>query len=364
MNMRTFFRMISVLAVAAGLAGTAQAQNVRVLGRSEPVANGGFAIQWPGSGFEVAINGSKLTAQIEDWGGNWLNVEVNGKVTPVALKEGSWEYTLFDGPPGQHTIKVTRRTGAPVGVTRFLDISADGPMLPTDDRSRRILVIGDSVTSGYGVEGQDQFCTYSHATQNHDLAYPALIAAAFNADLHTIAADGRGLVRNYSGDDPTMAEAAWRELPSSQVNWARLAYRPQVIVINLGSADFAAGDPGDGFDASYIDLLGTLRQAYPQAEIYGAIGGMMHGDPYAAARNSILGAVNARRDAGDTKVHFIEFSLESTAGRFGCDWHPGQAAHRQMALNLETAITRDLGWKPARVPAPATPAEEGLLSAR
>jgi lysophospholipase L1-like esterase len=262
MSMRTLFHLISALAIAAGLASTAQAQNVRVLGRSEPVANGGFAIQWPGSGFEVSLRGSKLTAQIEDWGSNWLNVEANGKVTQIALKEGSWEYTLFDGAPGQHTIKVTRRTGTPVGITRILDVSGDGPMLPTEASSRRIMVIGDSVTSGYGVEGEDQSCRYSHATQNHDLAYPALAAAAFNADIHTIAADGRGLVRNFAGTEPTMADVAWQELPDSTTKWAKLAFRPHVIVINLGAADFAAGDPGDRFDAAYVGVIETLRQTY------------------------------------------------------------------------------------------------------
>ncbi len=358
MTMRIIFQLISALAIAASLAGTAQAQNVRVLGRSEPVANGGFAIQWPGSGFEVSLSGSKLTAQIEDWGSNWLNVEVDGKITVVALKAGSWEYTLFDGASGQHTIKVTRRTGTPTGITRFLDVSADGPMLPTDDPSRRIMVIGDSAASGYGIEGADQFCTYTHGAQNHDLAFPALTAAAFKADIHTIAADGRGLVRNFAGADPTMAETLWRELPESKTNWARLAYRPHVIVINLGAADFAAGDPGDGFDAAYVDLLATLRQTYPQAEIYGAIGGMLHGDTYAAARNSIKGAVSTRREAGDSQVHFIEFSITASTRRFGCDWHPGIDAHRQMADTLQLAISRDLGWK-----TPGT-REEAVAAAR
>lgn len=345
MSMKALLRLILAVAAAASLASAAQAQNVRVLGRSEPVANGGFAIQWPGSGFEVSLRGSRLTAQIEDWGGNWLNVDVDGKITQVALKEGSWEYVLFDGLTGQHTIKVTRRTGTPVGVTRFLDVSGDGPMLPTEDRRRRIMVIGDSVASGFGIEGENQFCKYSHATQNHDLAYPALTAAAFGADIHTIAADGRGLIRNYAGNDATMSDVAWKELPDSQTNWAKLAYRPHVIVVNLGAIDFAAGDPGDAFDAAYIDLLAKLRTTYPQAEIYGAIGGMMHGDAYAAARNSILGAVNARRDEGDRNVHFLEFSLDASPRRFGCDWHPGLDAHRQMANTLQAAITRDLGWK-------------------
>ncbi len=346
--MSTFIKLISALAVTAAFASSAQAQNVRVLGRSEPVANGGFAIQWPGSGFEVTLRGSRLTAQIEDWGGNWLNVEVNGRVTQVALREGSWEYVLFDGAPGQHTIKVTRRTGTPAGVTRFLDVSGDGPMLPTDERSRRILVIGDSATSGYGVEGPDQFCAYSHATQNHDLAYPALTAAAFNADLHTIAADGRGLVRNYAGEDPTMADVAWRELPSSDKTWVASSYQPQVIVVNLGTNDFAHGDPGDAFDTGYVRLLRRLRAEYPAAHIYGVFGGMLHGETYTAARNSIQAAIETVRSGKNQNVHFLEFTISGSGRRYGCDWHPGIDAHRQMAGLLQAAIATHLGWKPLK----------------
>lgn len=360
MSMKTLFRSLCALFVVASGIGAAHAQDVRILGRSQPVPNGGFSIQWPGSGFEVSLQGSKLTAQIEDWGDNWLNVDVDGEVTEIALKSGSWEYTLFDGLIGRHTIKVTRRTGTPTGVTTFLDVSGDGPMHPTADKSRRIMVIGDSVASGYGVEGADQFCSYTYATQNHDLAFPALTAAAFGADLHTIAADGRGLIRNFEGNGETMAVAAWSRLPDDGAAWPRQAYRPQVIIVNLGAIDFANGDPGDLFDTVYTGLLAKLRLTYPQAEIYGAFGGMLHGETYAAARGSILGAVNARKAAGDSRVHFIEFSLDASPRRYGCDWHPGLNAHRQMAQALEAAITRDLGWK-ASVP-PSVSAEAILMS--
>jgi lysophospholipase L1-like esterase len=356
MSMRTLIRLFSILAVAASVAGAAHSQNVRVLGRSEPSADS-FAVQWPGSGFEVQMRGSRLTARIDDWGSNVLNVEADGEVTQIFLQEGVRDYVLFDGLIGTHTIKVSRRTGTPTGPTRFLDVSADGPMMPTDVPARRMLVIGDSVTSGYGVEGENQYCTYSYATHNHDLAYPALTAQAFNADLHSIAADGLGLIRNFAGEGPTMQDIAWRELPDSDTPWARLAYRPQVIVINLGSADFAAGDPGATFDAAYVTLLTELRQTYPQAAIYGAIGGLLHGEAYAAARDSVLGAVNSRRDAGDDAVHFIEFELKASPRRFGCDWHPGADAHRQMAEALQAAISRDLGWR-------ASSAPEGLLATR
>lgn len=351
--MKHALRIASALALMVSAAGAAEAQ-VRILGRSEPGKIGGFVIQWPGSGFETRLNGKLLTATIEDFGDNWLNVEVDGQVRRVDLRPGVSTYTLFSGPAGPHTIRVTRRTGSPSGATRVHDIHADGTLQAPAAPDRRILVIGDSITSGYGIEGADQTCRYTHATQNADLAYPALIARNFGADLHSISADGRGLVRNYAGEDPAMSLVAWRMLPDSTPRWPTATYQPQVIVVNLGASDFAAGDPGDGFDNAYITLLKKLRAAYPVAHIYAAFGSMLYGKAYEAARNSVKGAVEDMRLHHDTRVSFIEFSLPADGHRFGCDWHPGIDAHRAMAASLEDQIEKDLGWTPNEQGAPVT----------
>jgi lysophospholipase L1-like esterase len=219
---------------------------------------------------------------------------------------------------------------------------------------RRILVIGDSITSGYGVEGLDRTCAYSHATQNADLAYPALTARTFGADLHSISVDGRGLVRNYEGDDPSMDQVAWRVLPDSTSRWPAAAYEPQVVVVNLGTSDFTDGDPGEGFDNAYIGLLGKLRAAYPVARIYAAFGPMLDGESYDAARASIYAAVEERRLDRDARVSFVEFPSAVEGRRFGCDWHPGLDAHRAMASRLEDLIEKDLGWTPTPPGKPGT----------
>ncbi|HVY90219.1 MAG TPA: GDSL-type esterase/lipase family protein, partial [Hyphomonadaceae bacterium] len=297
-------------------------------------------------GFEVKLTGHMLSATMEDWGENWLDVTVDGQTARLDLKPGVNTYPLFVGSAGEHVIRVTRRTGAPTGPTRILEIKGDGPLVPTLAPERRIMVIGDSVTSGYGVEGLDKTCSYSHDTENADLAYPALAAQSFGADLQNISSDGRGLIRNYAGEDPAMDVLTWRVLPDSEAIWQTSLYRPQVIVVNLGANDFDSSDPGDVFDEAYVTMLRRLRRAYPDAEIIGAIGSLLWGQRYTAAKTSISDAVNVLRKEGDTKVQFLEFTPPSQGRRYGCDSHPGMDAQAFMADQLEAAIQKSVGWAP------------------
>ena len=68
------------------LDGAAHAEGVRILGRSMADPAGGFTIQWPSSGFEATFTGTQLTATIDDWGSNWLNVEIDGVTTRLDLR--------------------------------------------------------------------------------------------------------------------------------------------------------------------------------------------------------------------------------------------------------------------------------------
>jgi lysophospholipase L1-like esterase len=205
-------------------------------------------------------------------------------------------------------------------------------------------VIGDSVSSGSGVEGTDQSCAYSRATQNHDAAYAALTAREFGADLHTLAIDGAGLVRDYGGAKSSIISQIKKTLPDDPTPWAVTAFQPQVIVVYLGSNDFSGGDPGPGFGAAYVRLLGDLRSDYPKAQIYAAVGPMLAGSAYIEARNAIRAAVTARAAAGDFKAKLIEFQPPRSARQFGCDWHPGLDAQINIADTLQRAIARDVGW--------------------
>ncbi|HEX5006039.1 MAG TPA: GDSL-type esterase/lipase family protein, partial [Hyphomonadaceae bacterium] len=288
---------------------------------------------------------------------NWFNVEVDGVTTRLDLREGVATYVLFSGPAGEHKIRVTRRTGAGVGPSRILDVRAKGGSLnPTPTPERKILVIGDSITSGYGVECTDRSIGYTHATQNADLAYPALVAKTFGADLQSISYDGRGLVKNFAGDDETMDTLAWQTLPETNARWPVGAWQPQVVIINLGSNDFWGGDPGETFDSAYLKMIRDLRSAYPDAQIVATIGSLLDAAGYKAAKASIQGAVDAVK-AEDSRVAFLELKPSRSAPqRYGCDWHPGRAAQTEMAGQVQALIEKRLGWTAPQKQPEAAPA--------
>lgn len=295
------------------------------------------------SGFEARFEDDKLTAIIEDTGKNWFNVEVDGVVRALSLKKGRHTYTLFSGAKGKHAIRVTRRTGALEGTTVFVSISA-AKLQPTHAPLKRLLVIGDSISAGYGVEGEDQNCRFSQATQNAAKAWPALLANSYAAELQLIAVDGRGVYRNYNSDAPTMPQLMDRVLPSQGKIWQE-TYTPQLIIVNVGTNDFGMTDPGAAFDRAYLALLNRLRAENPEATIVAAIGGMLQPDSMAKLKTKIDSAVMKRRAAGDPKILAVYFDPPVKGRRYGCDWHPGQDAQIYMAQTLQAMIGQSLGWQ-------------------
>ena len=64
------------------------------------------------------------------------------------------------------------------------------------------------------------------------------------------------------------------------------APKASVVVINLGTNDWATGDPGTNYDTVYESFIATVRSHYPDAWIFLTIGSMTS-DP-------ALGQVKAR----------------------------------------------------------------------
>ena len=164
--------------------------------------------------------------------------------------------------------------------------------------------------------------------------------------MELISVDGRGLYRNYEGEAPTMASVMWRTLPSEEALWPG-DFRPQLVIVNLGTSDFGDGDPGPRFKEAYVATLGRLRAAYPGASIIATIGGMLEKPKLAAATAAIEGAVAVRRGAGDLRTSFVVLDPPLKGRRYGCDWHPGLDGQKSMAQTLQGAVTAALGWKPA-----------------
>lgn len=339
--------LLGVVLVTTPLPASAQgtlSESVRLVGRFH-VGPGGITAEWPGSLIEIRFEGARLDVLIYDADNNDLVVEVDGNPSRLDTQTGEHTYSIVDNEtPSSHVVRIIRRTEGAFGRTVLKDISTDGKLLPPLSNRRRMLVIGDSISAGYGVEGTSPECGFNADLENQYLTYAAVAGRSLNADVLTLAVSGAGLVRNYSGNtERTMSKLVHRLLPSSQV----VAPLPsaEVVVVHLGTNDFANGTRPKGFSDAYELLLSEIRAASPTAMIYAAMGPMLRSEDQDAAMAAIEVAVAARHHAGDKQVSTIRFGWRPDPEDLGCDWHPSAVAQERMADEFERRIRDDIHWE-------------------
>ena len=299
---------------------------------------------WPGSGIEIGFQGKSLILTLEDTGKNSLVVDIDGAISRLDLSSGSRPYRIAeDLPHGQHLVRLTRRTEGMFGDTRFISAETDGTFFNVTPPSRQLLVIGDSISAGYGVEAEDKGCKSGANAENQYLTYAAIAGRTLGADVTTLAISGIGVSRNGSGTGETMAAFIDRPTPSKTA--AVTANSPQGfqgVVVNLGTNDFGGGQRPPAFVDDYTSLLARLRDQHPQALIYAALGPMLSDADFAAAETAVKAAVELRTTAGDARLQYLRLRVNSQ--NFGCDWHPSPSTHAALAEILTQTLRRDLNW--------------------
>jgi lysophospholipase L1-like esterase len=251
---------------------------IRVVGRTAELADGSIQFDWSGVYIDIRFKGTYLAIELSDTKCNYYNLMVDGVAQEKFKSEG--EHTtvvLFDdaAATGEHHIRIQKATEAEQGRVTLHTLTTDGRLLATDALKlpRHIEFYGDSLTCGYGTESKSGSEPFLPETENCRYTYAALTAAHFGADYNLISHSGRGLVRNY-GDaqqlsDPTttMSARAFRlydEDPDSAWDFAKSPYRPDAIVITLGTNDFSIHTPPteEQYIAGYRALIAKLREAW------------------------------------------------------------------------------------------------------
>jgi len=308
---------------------------------------------WPASALTLRFQGTALNARL-DLGYNRCEVVVDGLPVKVlaARTRGSQLYALASGlKDAAHTVTLVKCTEAAVGSMRVLgfELNAGARLLDVPAVERHIEVIGDSISAGFGNEAASANESFSPATENAYWAYGARTARAFGADYVCLAWSGKCL---WPDDTlPELYDFALPTLPRSE--WKFDGPKPQVVMINLCTNDFYRGTPReDGWVKAYRDFITRVRRHAPEATIYLALGSMLTdvgpagGKPLSRARAYIQRVAQETQEAGDAKVHFIEFAPQEAKDGFGAQMHPNLKTHALMAQDLIRAIEKDLGWKP------------------
>jgi lysophospholipase L1-like esterase len=326
------------------------AAGVRWFGRVDTTDATKPRFAWSGSGFAAQFSGTSLTMQLTVSGqAQIFKTVVDGAPQPpFTATPGQGTFPLATGlAAGTHTVELYRQTEGAQGDSQLTGLTVgDGALMdPPAGAARLLEFVGDSITCGYGVLGAltDSEC---FTTQSHWDAYPAVMGRALGAEISTIAASGRGVVRNYPGDTSnTMPVVYTRALTSTKASSWDFHVEPQAVVINLGTNDISnnKGDPGAAFRDTYLTLLQTIRAYYPHAYIISTIAPLLTGGELATITGHIKSAVDARNAAGDSKVSFFAIPAQ-TSDKYACQYHPNVAENMLMADMLAGELRVKLGW--------------------
>ncbi|MDF3055888.1 MAG: acetylxylan esterase [Rariglobus sp.] len=324
---------------------------VRYVGRFDHTAAAGPRCAWSASTVALTITGGSLSVRFNETGKDFWQIVVNGQPTGVLeLKPGEQVYPVVsDLPAGRHRVELVKRTEATIGVTQVLGFQLDGGarLLPTPARPRRIEVIGDSISCGYGNEAAAKEEHFTPATENAWLAYGAVAARAVDADYVCVAWSGKKLWPNNS-----VLDYYDRVLPGpAEARWDFSRWTPDVVIINLGTNDFNVKvNPEEaGWVSAYVAFIKQIRARYPQAPVYCALGTMLSDWPAARMpRTTILGYLNQvieqTNAAGGPPVRLIDFGVQKPENGYGADWHPNVKTNSLMGAQLAATLKQDLGW--------------------
>jgi len=323
--------------------GPADEPAIQWIGRFDASDPAGTRFSWSGSGFVVRFDGTGLGVRMDD-AGRYFTLLVDGIAQPnLATRPGEQDYVLAaDLLPGEHIVELYRRTEGSFGVTSVLSVDIDGELLAPPPVSRRIEIVGDSITCGYGNEGVAP-CNFSAETENHYLTYGAVAARTLGAQLSTVAWSGKGVIYNYGTDvNEPLPELYDRALATEQVGWD-YAWQPDVVAINLGTNDFSTGgDPtAEVFVGAYVDFTTHIRVANPDAYIL-LLAPSLFGTEATMVEGYLQQVVDARIAAGDPAIGWADVNVRWQGA--GCDGHPSIPTHAAMGARLTEEIQTRLGW--------------------
>ena len=328
-----------------GAGGGDQTPGVRIVGRYVDGPEGA-RFSWSGVSIQARFQGTQATVDLIDGNNqNEFAVVVDGQVQDdLVTSAGTTSYPVVTGlADGVHELVLWRRTEAYYNPTEFLGLRDFGPggalVAPPPPPSRRLEIVGDSITAGYGNEGSPG-CSGTKPENNY-LAYGSVAARLLGADLHTIAWSGIGAYRNYNevgpSDDAMGSKYDLAEPIQSSSTWDFSRYVPQAVIINLGTNDYSThGDPGAPFVDAYLDLVRLIRSHYADAYVFCLI---QQGD----SEPAINQVVSTLHQEGDADVESFDINVnEGSWG--GCDGHPDLVMHQAMGERLAAEVASVLGW--------------------
>jgi len=328
-------------------------------GRIDKSTPNSFLFSQPGTSIKFRFEGKKCTLKLKNESdknlSNYYNLIIDNKepkTIAISNSDSNYPIELQDGKP--HTVTIFKRTENLVGVGIFegIVLEEDKKLLPLESKKHKMEFIGNSITCGYGNEGSSKECPFSPETENNYLAYSATTARNLNAEFYAIAYSGIGMIQNFDLANkqtmPLVYSRILADFPDSKWNFEN--YTPDVVVLNLGTNDFAHSNPDSTFfSTTYLAFVRNIRKNYPKTQIFCIEGCMLNDDSpnnrkaKTTLKKHIEVIVAKLHSEGDKSIYSFFFNGMKN-DELGCDWHPNVKKHQIMATDLTEFIKSKTGW--------------------
>ncbi len=346
----------------SGGTGAPLAGGPRWAGRVDATDANAVRFAWQGAGLVATVNGSSIAVKLRTEGTSTVYFQpvIDGQMaTRFKVDTGSDQtVTLATGLAAvDHVVELYRDTEGMYGLSTFLGFTSGTVKGAPAASGRLIEVVGDSISAGYGNLGSEPHpnwvaspaCHWTAENSTWYQSYAAIAGHALNAEVSTIARSGWGMYRDLSGDTSGVLSSVYADALGTNNNavWGFVP-KASVVVINLGTNDWATGDPGTPYETAYKSFIATVRSHYPDAWIFLTIGSMLGEPALSQVKTHLANVVAALAATGDLKLATFDMGVQNMGADgsvpTGCDWHPNVADHQRMAGILQQQLSAKLGW--------------------
>ena len=204
------------------------------------------------------------------------------------------------------------------------------------------MFIGDSITAGCGVNGEQSDTVFTTKTEDVTKAYPYLTAKEVSADPWYVCWSGGGIISRWI---PPETELPLTDIlmPELFETGKDLDFIPGLISINLGTNDasYTRDDEGrkEKFGARYLAFVRRISEVYPDTPIL---------LQYGLMERTLLPAIQTVAEECSrqgVKCYFLELPLMNKNDGMGTGDHPSVMTHKKTAHILKEKILELMDWK-------------------
>ncbi|WP_281336768.1 SGNH/GDSL hydrolase family protein [Flavobacterium eburneipallidum] len=352
------FRKIQLLIVVFAISLTSLAQkeeqtqsHFHYQGRIEKIEENKAILVGAASSISFDFKGNSCSISLQSLVDhqNYVSLELDGKyIGRIRIEKGeakSFPITVTE-KKNTHHLAIYKATEAANGGVLFAGTTAQLIESTAPKNKKKIELIGDSITCGFGNDATTIPCGTGDWFDQHNayLAYGPVLSRALNLDFVLSSVSGYGMYRNWNDEHllepiiPDVYENLYLNTDKSKLY--DFKFQPDLVSICLGTNDLSDGDGKkprlpfneEKYVSNYIEFIKTVYKHAPNTRIVVLNSPMVSGDRNVTLVKCLKKVIQAfENDTIHKKIELFEFQPMIPKG---CGYHPDMNDDKIMAEQL------------------------------